>query len=385
MITSIVQILFWILTLLIIYLFFGYPLILYLLKYVKRPSVNRDAGSSLPVVTLMIPVYNEESVIKEKIENSLELDYPLELLEIVVTSDASTDRTNEIAESYLSKGVIFFVHDRKEGKNALINEYVPKTSGEVIVFTDANAMFDSLALKSMVGKFRDPAVGCVGGRLVYQKGETAVAKGEGFYFKYENFIRKLEGLQGAMVGANGAIYAVRRDLFVPVPSHVPNDFFHPLTVVKRGFSSVFDEQAIAREKPSETAGEEFKRRVRIVARSVGAVREAGKLFGRFKKNEWFYLISHKLLRWLTLPILGTLLICNLFLLDRPFYLLCFVLQAIFYSLGVAGHFVEKQRTKRPLFFIPYYFLLINTAGVVGLYHYIRGHRVSNWETASTTR
>jgi len=355
------------------------------LQYIRKSPVKKCKDACLPLVTLLIPVYNEESVIEKKIKNSLGLDYPRELFEIVVASDASTDCTTEIAGSYASKGINLFVSDRNEGKNALINKYVPKTAGKVIVFTDANSMFDPSALKSMVNKFSDPAVGCVGGKLVYQNGESAIAKGEGIYFKYENFIRKLEGLQGAMVGANGAIYAIRRDLFVSVPSHVPNDFYHPLTILKRGFLSVFVENAIAFEKPSETLADEFKRRSRIVARSVGAVLEAGRLFGWFKGKGGFNLLSHKILRWLVFPILIAMLFFNALLLNQALYKWIFGLQIAFYAFGILGYTFDRLGIKFRFFLISYYFLLINIAGIVGMLNFFRGQRVSTWKTASTTR
>lgn len=339
----------------------------------------------LPTVTLFIPVFNEEAIIKDKIENSLGLDYPRESLEIVVASDASTDRTNEIVGSYASKGITLFVNDRNEGKNTLINRYVPKTTGKLIVFTDANSMFDPSALKNMVNKFGDPKVGCVGGKLVYQNGQSAIAKGEGVYFKYENFIRKLEGLQGAMVGANGAIYAIRRDLFVSVPPHVPNDFYHPLTILKQNFLSVFDENAIAIEKPSENLQEEFKRRARIVARSVGAVWEAGRLFGWFRGKGRFNLLFHKILRWLTFPMLIVILFLNALLLYQPLYQWLFGLQIVFYAAGILGYTFDRFGIRFRIFFIPYYFLLINIAGIVGMLNFFRGHRLATWKTASTTR
>jgi len=380
-----IQILFWVFTASIIYIFFGYPLILFLFQYVRKLPITKNGADFLPVVTLFIPVYNEESVIEKKIKNSLAMDYPRELLEIVVASDASTDRTNQIVANYASKGVTLFVNDRNEGKNALINKYVPKTTGKVIAFTDANSMFDPSALKSMVKKFSDPAAGCVGGKLIYQKGKSAVAKGEGFYFKYENFIRKLEGLQGAMVGANGAIYAIQRDLFVPVPSYVPNDFYHPLTILKRDFLSVFDENAIAREKPSETVEEEFKRRARIVVRSVSAVWEAGRLFGWFKGKGGFNLLSHKILRWFAFPILVVMLLFNVLLLNQPLFKYIFVLQITFYALGILGYTFDRFGIRFRFFFVPYYFLLINIAGTVGMLNFFRGQKVATWKTASTTR
>ena len=276
---TVFEISFWIISGLIFYVYFGYLIILFLAQYKNSSNVNNNFYNYCPVVTLFIPVHNEESIVGKKIANSLNLDYPRESLIIVVASDGSTDRTNEIVKNYVSEGVILFINDRNEGKNSIINKYIPKIGGEIIIFTDANSLFDPSALKNIVKKFKIATVGCVGGRLVYSKGESSVAKGEGFYFKYENVIRRLEGLRGAMVGANGAIYAIRRELFVPVPNHVPNDFFHPLSVLKRKYASVYAMTPLPPKNRRRRVREEFKRRSRIVTRSVGALIELHKRFG----------------------------------------------------------------------------------------------------------
>ena len=225
----------------------------------------------------------------------------------------------------------------------------------------------------------------MGGKLKYLKGESIVSKGEGLYFKYENIIRKLEGVQGKMVSANGAIYAIRRELFDQIPSHVPNDFFHPLSVLKRGFYVAFEEKAIAFEKPSEDQREEFNRRARIVARSFGALIEINRIYGVFKGKGWFNIVSHKILRWFAFPIMLTALSVNLFLLENPIYLFTLFLQAMFYSFGIVGCLLSALGNKSKLFYIPYYFLLINIAGIIGLYSYFMGKKVVTWKAASTTR
>ncbi len=381
-----IKFLFWLFIFAIIYIYIGYFLILLIGEKLQRMS-GRD-GSKFPnfTNTLFIPAYNEETVIAEKIENSLHLKYQGDLPEIVVASDGSTDRTNNILNSYRKTPRLrVFINDKNEGKNDLINKFIPLTSGQIIIFTDANSIFTEDSIINILRHFCNPAVGCVGGHLKYLKGKSATAKGEGLYFKYENQIRKLEGRQGKMVGANGAIYAIRRELFVPVPPHAPNDFYHPLAILKQGYDSVFEENAVAYEKATEDQSEEFKRRSRIVARSIAALVEVNKKFGVFKGKGWFNIFSHKVLRWLTFPMLVVIWFLNLFLIADPLYLMIFHFQNIFYIFGTIGFFFEKAGIKMKPFYVPYYFLLINLAAFVGLIQWLSGQKISTWQKASTTR
>jgi cellulose synthase/poly-beta-1,6-N-acetylglucosamine synthase-like glycosyltransferase len=382
---EIVEISFWLAFSLIAYIFWGYPFTLFVLSKYIRPLHAGDWPNELPSITVFIPAYNEEAVIAQKIENTLSLDFPSGLLEIVVASDGSNDGTNKILEQYRNNGVKVFINDKNEGKNAVINKFIPFTKGQVLVFTDANSIFSREALVQITKYFSNPKVGCVGGKLRYLRSESTVAMGEGLYFKYENFIREMEGLHGKMIGANGAIYAIRRDLFVPVPAHVPNDFFHPLTVLGKGLYSVFEKNAIAYEKPSEDQKEEFSRRARIVARSVAALSEVNKISGILKGKGWFYILSHKILRWLAFPLLLIVLILNIFLINKSAYSLVLFVQIIFYLSGILGYVLESFGVKMKFFYIPYYFLLINLAGTFGVFNWLRGKRVISWITASTTR
>ena len=383
---SILEYLFWIGLALSAYVYLVYPLIVFC--QTKRCESERSENVWVPFysVTIFITAYNEEPVISDRIDNALSLKYPDDLLEVAIASDGSTDRTNEKLEEHRSNPrVKIFYNETNEGKNALINRFVPLTEGQIVVFTDANSIFSEQALLNIVRPFSDPRVGCVGGKLTYLSGQSAVAKGEGLYFKYENVIRKLEGKEGNMVGANGAIYAIRRELFENVPAHVPNDFFHPLVVLKKGYRSVFEENAIAFEKATESHEEEFKRRSRIVERSISAIVEVNRRYGLFTGRAWFNIFSHKILRWLTFPILVSTWVLNLFLLNNPLYMTLFICQTIFYILGTLGYFFEKAGLKIKILYIPYYFLLINLAGFVGLIQWLKGKRIVSWKTASTTR
>jgi len=351
---------------------------------INRPKTESEF-QKIPYVTIFIAAHNEEAVIKEKIMNALSLNYPSKYLQIVVASDGSTDSTENILQSFDNTQVTVFINKTNIGKNAIINKYIPKTKGDIIVFTDSNALFSNNSIKYLVECFSDYRVGCVGGKLKYLKGSTGVAKGEGLYFRYENFIRNLEGLCGNLIGCNGAIYAIRKELYIPVPNHVPNDFYHPLSVLKRGFCSVFEQQAVAYEKPSESQGEEFNRRKRIVTRSFGALVEISKKYGFFNGKGLFNLISHKILRWFGLPMMLIFFLVNGFLISKPLFLGFFLFQILFYLFGFFGYFLNCFGYKTKLFYIPFYFLLINFAGVSGLIDYFKGKRTITWTSAKTTR
>lgn len=385
-ITPILKVFFWSAALFLFYVHFGYPLTLLILSCRGKQKKNNNRGQGeQPLVTVFIAAHNEGSVIREKLDNALGLDYPKGRLEVIVASDGSTDDTNRILDEYRKQGVVVFINERNQGKNAVINQYVRSASGEILVFTDANAIFSSGAVMHLAAHFSNPDAGCVGGKLTYLSGNGLVARGEGIYFRYENIIRKLEGLRGAMVGANGAIYALRRDLFVDIPPHVPNDFFHPLTVLKRGYAVEFEEKAIAYEKPTINRREEFRRKSRIVVRSIAAVMEVRKQYGSAFGKGWFNLLSHKILRWFTLPVIVLLLVVNALLLGQTFYGVVFCLLSLLLGCGLIGYFLDMGGRGSRLFSIPYYFLLINAAAMVGMLDYLRGRRVTTWKQAQTTR
>lgn len=376
---------FWLTLALLTYLYAGYPFSLALMSHFRTKMSHQQLAIELPSITLFIPAYNEADVIADKIENALALDYPRHLLEIVVASDGSTDQTADIIRSFENLGAIPLISDENIGKNALINSFIPETRGEIIVFTDANAMFKADSLRRLAVPFNNPKVGCVGGRLRYLKGHSPVARGEGLYFKYENILRKMEGLIGCAVGANGAIYAIRRHLFEPVPGHVPNDFFHPLTTLRKGYHSTFVEDAVAFEKPTENQEQEFSRRKRIVARSIAALPAALRMPGSFPLGAWFCLASHKILRWLTLPIMVVNLTANILLADQPIFIGLLAIQFGFYFCGLLGYWGERVGVRLKMLYVPYYFFLINMACVYGVMHWIAGKRFVRWKPASSTR
>lgn len=370
---------FWFLLLMTFYVYAGYPLVLFLF----RPEEEvQDKSENLPLVTLFIPAYNEEKVIGEKILNSLSLEYPKDKIEIVVASDCSTDGTENEVNRFKDKGVKFFESVKRKGKNSIINDFVGSCKGEVIVFTDANCLFEKDAVKLLTGKFSDNRTGLVVGRLKYIDEKSSVGKGEGMYFRYESMIKKMESSFGTLVAATGSIYAIRRDLFSKLDFDVANDLTHPIQTASKGFRIVFEERAVAVEKATVSAKEEFSRRVRIVTRGLTAFMRYWRRYGMLNGMWGFCFVSHKLIRWFIPFFLIAIFTLNIFL-SSFIYNTIFAIQCAFYLLSACGFLFRKKMGR--FFSVPFYFILVNLAAMSGVLRYFSGKRQSLWDVAETTR
>jgi cellulose synthase/poly-beta-1,6-N-acetylglucosamine synthase-like glycosyltransferase len=280
------------------YVYAGYPPLLRLLvrlrgaRHVKRADIT-------PPLSLVISAYNEAAVIRSRIENALSLDYPRDALDIVVVSDACTDGTDEIVMEYASQGVILARQDERRGKTAGLNRTVPTLRGDIVVFSDANAMYEPDALRKLARNFADPRVGCVTGEARYLAGGSSAADvGERAYWNYEIQIKRLETALGSTVGGDGAIYAIRRSLWQTLPDDAINDFLNPLQIVAAGWRAVYEPEAICYEETAGGMRTEYRRRIRIVSRSWRAVFQApGVLNPRRVGMFTWSLMSHKVLRW----------------------------------------------------------------------------------------
>ncbi len=289
---------------LILYVYVGYPALLYAAsRWFHRPVRQGDVT---PPVTLLISAYNEAGVIKDKLENSLALDYPKDRLEILVISDASTDETDQIVQSFASQGVRLLRMPARGGKTMGLNAACRIAKGDLLLFSDANILYRPDAVRRLVRNFADPSVGCVTGDSRYlEEVDTAAHIQENAYWGYERMIRTMESQLGSTVGGDGAIFAIRKELFRPLPPEAINDLVIPLQIVAAGFRAVFEPTAIGIEPSAGDFHKEFRRKKRIVNRSWrGVMRVSGVLhplrMGVFAWQVW----SHKVLRWLTLPLVG---------------------------------------------------------------------------------
>jgi len=360
----------------LVFIYAGYPLLLAAIVRLRgaRPVRRSDR---LPSVSLVISAYNEADVIRGKLENAVQLDYPRELLEIVVISDASTDGTDDIAREFTaSHGVVVARQPERAGKTAGLNRTVPTLHGEVVVFSDANALYERNALKMLVRNFADPEVGCVTGQARYVEGnQNAADSGERTYWDYETSIKCLETALGSTVGGDGAIYGIRAHLWRSLPPTGINDFLNPLQIVNAGWRAVYEPDAICYEDTAGTPAREYRRRVRIVSRSWRAVFQTPGVLNPFRTG-WFSfsLVSHKMLRWLT----------GAFAAGAAAGVIGMILQAgntwSLAAAGVAASGAVAFRPTRRVAALAGYFSVIQVASLVGVVKGTFGRVEGTWTT-----
>jgi cellulose synthase/poly-beta-1,6-N-acetylglucosamine synthase-like glycosyltransferase len=369
------QTIFWIAILIPFYAYIGYPLVLLALRLLIRREVKK--GPIQPFISLLIPAYNEDDVIARKIENSLALDYPAELLEIVVASDGSKDRTAETAQK-LADGqrvrVLAFPQNR--GKIATLNASVPELRGEIVVFSDAPAMLFPGSVRLLIENFADPAVGAVSGLYkVVKADEVDVGKSEDLYWKYETFLKIQESQIDSTLGGHGHLHAIRKDLYpYPPAGTINDDYIIPVSVLAKGYRAVYEPSAVVYEEAHEMTG--FGRRIRIMAGNIQQIREIKGLLHPFRPMALFFFLSHKVSRLVVPFAMLVALIANLFLLGSRFYFALFCAQLAFYLLAALGT-VWPLRPK--ILMLPFYFSMINAATFFGFYHALTQRRGMAWK------
>lgn len=376
--------LFWISTGLILYTYIFFPVLIFLRGLVWRRSLKNQELEPRPLVSVIISAYNEEKSIGDKLKNLLSLEYPKDRLELVIASDGSTDHTNAILQAYEEQGVKFLALPR-QGKATALNAAVAASTGEILVFSDANSIYKLDAIQALVKPFADPAVGGVAGDQRYlkkDKGNNAGA-GERMYWNFDRLMKRFESRSGNTISATGAIYAIRRSLFKPVEEGVTDDFFTSTGVIAQGFRLVFAPDAVAYEPVAESSNTEFGRKVRVITRGLkAALISRGQLLNPFRYG--FYaiqLFSHKILRRLIVYPLLLLFLVSPFLWNTHwFYRLATVGQVVFYGLAVIGFLLDGTRLKRSkLLTIPFYFCLVNAAALIASLNVLRGRQIKRWE------
>lgn len=358
------------------YAYFGYPLLLVLigLGVSSRNSDQRFSPENAPDVSLLIPAHNEADVIGKKLENSLSLDYP-GTLQIIVVSDGSTDATSNIVESYCRQGPVDFAElpDRKGKANAL-NKGVELAAADIVVFSDASIILEKQALWEIVCPFADADIGCVSG-----EDRIEGSGGEGLYGKYELFLRRQESKLGSIVGASGSFYAQRKSLIREFPEGVAPDFLSVLTTVQSGYRAISTPSAVGYMTALVESRDEFRRKTRTVVRGMTALFEMKHLLNPFRHRLFsFFLLSHKVARWLVPILLLLLLVTNMFLLDQSAYQVFLVAQLMFYASALLGHLNAANTEMTPIVRISLYFTISNVAILVAWVRYFRGVRQEIW-------
>ncbi|MGA2602785.1 MAG: glycosyltransferase family 2 protein [Verrucomicrobiia bacterium] len=351
-----------------------YPLLLALVP-VRRHKQTGDL-SDWPTLSVLISVYNEEKHIVTRLENLLALDYPSDKLEILIGSDASTDRTNDLVRAFPDARVKLYTFEQRGGKPGVLNRLVPQIRSELLVFSDANAMFARDALRKLARHFANPRIGGVCGQLVFH-GDSRETD-EGPYWKLETYLKTRESALDSCLGANGAIYAIRKSCWPGIPDNTfVDDFVIGMRVREQGLLVIYDTEAVATEELPQSVGHEMIRRIRIGAGDFQALflcwRSLLPWRGFYSIAFW----SHKVLRWLTPFLMIAALVSNVALLPHPLFAALLALQLVFYGLALLGVFIRRR--KMVLFSAPCYFVTINLALLFGFFRFITGTQQAAWK------
>lgn len=408
---SFYELAFWVSIFILFYTFLGYPILMYLIfkiefiRYFIR--IPEDAGKVYlnpdlsgfkvfdqrytqkefyPFVSMIVAAYNEEDVIEKKIQNCLQLNYPVDKIEFLFVTDGSIDRTPEIVKSYSDKfNFIKLFHQKdRRGKLNAINRVIKKTKGSIVVFSDANSMYNKDAIKFLVQPFQFEKVGCVAGeKRVVSKTNELIA--EGLYWKYESFLKRLDSEIFSIVGAAGEIFAIRKSLYTSLPENtITEDLILTMYIATRGYRVVYEPRAYSLEYASKTIFDEFKRRLRISTGGLQSIFLLKNLFDiRKYKFLSFQFISHRILRWTLAPIsLISMFISNIILFSQTenlFYKLCFYGQMTVYFSSLLGLAAELLKTKLLYFNLIFSFILMNFASIIAIIIYPFKKKSNIWK------
>jgi len=383
---------FWFFLFILFYTYLGYGLLLWMMVKIKHALWHEkepgNVGREDPEVTLFVAAYNEKDYIGLKLQNSFSLDYPKEKLKHLWVTDGSDDGTPDLLRGY--EGVEVHHLPERAGKIAAMNRGMPFVKTPLVVFSDGNTMLGKESVRRIVNLFKNPRVGCVSGekRIFDKEGAAAT---EGIYWKYESALKKLDAQLYSVVGAAGELFALRTSLFQPVEKDtLLDDFIISLRIAEQGYTIQYDPEAYAIENPSANVQEELKRKIRISAGGIQSVVRLKELLNPFKYGVLsFQYISHRVLRWTLAPLgLALVFISNLAILlfqDQPListiYFWIFVGQLLFYIMALLGWFMENKKIKIKIFFVPYYFFIMNFAVYLGFYRYLKKRQTVNWERA----
>lgn len=375
MLDTVAALVFWISAALIAYAYLGYPVLIYLLGRLReQPTIRKEIW---PRVSLLVPAHNEGHTIRAKIQNCMQLEYPRNRLEVFIASDGSTDATaqeiDEATKAGLIRGVVF---PERRGKAGVINDLVAMASGEILVISDATSMLEPGSLWALVSNFADPRVGCVSGiyRVVIRH-RDGKAESEALYWRYETFIRHSESRLGRMLGAHGHIFAIRRALFEPLEVGTRNeDLVLPVAILLKGYRSIYDTRAVAWEDAAEMTG--FSRRISLATGNYQQMAVLWKMRG-WRRHSFliFQLLSHKVLRLLSPFLILSAYASSAWLLSSPVYGASFATLTVFFVAALAGINPQLRLRGRALVAAPYYFCMVNAAGLAALHPTVRRKRL----------
>lgn len=385
--------LFWLLLFILFYTYIGYGILLWLLvklKNILSPNSKLEFDdNNQPEVCLFVTAFNEKDYIQQKVENAFSLHYPKEKIQYVWVTDGSDDGSPEMLKNYKELEV-YHQADRR-GKMHAMNRGMKFVKAPIVIFSDSNTVLGLKSVKEIVRLFSNEKVGCVAGekRIVEKEVEAAAGAGEGLYWKLESWIKNNDWELNSAVGAVGELFAVRTELFEDVEiDTLLDDFIISLRIAQKGYKIAYAPEAYAEETASLNVKEELKRKIRIAAGGIQTIFRLKGLLNPFKHGllSWQY-FSHKVLRWALAPIsLFLLFAVNAWLVvdlelwqSNHFFIIFFYVQLICYVIALLGWYFENKRIRLKLFFIPYYFVMINYASIRGIFRYVKGKQSVNWE------
>jgi cellulose synthase/poly-beta-1,6-N-acetylglucosamine synthase-like glycosyltransferase len=381
---------FWISVGLLLYTYGGYPLVLIALGSVKQLTSDLRFGlarrtrrasrdqADCPRVSIVLAAHNEEAVIAQKMLNCARLDYPAESLDILVGCDGCTDATAALARSAALPNASVYEFPDRSGKPAVLNRLLPWARGEIVVFCDANTEFEPDAIHALVRHFKRPEIGCVCGELRLRS-RGGQPTGEQLYWRFETLLKFLESRLNMLVGANGAVFAIRRSLFVAIPADgIVEDFLIAMNVRAAGYRVVYEPEAIAWEEVAPNARQEFRRRVRIGAGNFHALRHTWRMLNPMAGAVALAFWSHKVCRWLVPLFLVAAQLSASMLAREPVYGVAAGLGGALALLGLLGHRLDLRARYWAPASIPYYFLSMNLALLLGLIAFGRGTQSIVW-------
>ena len=383
---NILALFFWICLLVVIYSYIGYGILLYSVIKIRRlfrKPVKESPVAFIPGVTFMVAAYNEAAFIREKIINTLQLEYPADKLEIIFVTDGSSDETNAIIRQYPQITLLY--EPERKGKTVAVNRAMQYVKTPFVVFSDANTLLNKEVLPCLLQYFSDENTGAVAGEKKIIVTAQAEGAGEGMYWKYESLLKKWDAELYSVMGAAGELFAVRTSLYENVPADtILDDFMISFGINRKGYKVAYAPDAYAMETPSASIKDEYKRKVRI---SAGGFQSMGRLldllnFFRYPHITWQY-VSHRVSRWVLAPIcLPLLLIINIILCIEnaaPLYYYILALQLVFYTMAFVGYLLAVKQVKSRYFYIPFYFVFMNVAVYHGFIRFLKKKQSAIWD------
>lgn len=373
---------FWSAACLVVYIYLGYPLLVWILSK-RRPSDEAECLES--PVSVVIVAYNEAARLTRKIDSILAADGSLAVVEIIVASDGSTDDTCQLLQDHRDSRVRLLHFDQRRGKPAVLNDAIAQCTTDIVVLTDARQEFHPAALTALIGRLSDPGVGVVSGNLVFRQteDETTTARGVGVYWKYEKFIRNHESQWRSVPGATGALYAIRKDLFHPIAAQtLLDDVVIPMQAIERGYRCVFEPRAIIYDDPASSSRQEVVRKRRTIAGCAQLVLRQPRWLFPWSNPIWIEYVSHKIARLVSPALLVVMLVANAALAGQPAYRVLLSVHICFYLAALSGYLIQRSGQRSPCFAAPLLFLTLNLTTVLALWDACRGRFRATWQKAT---